>query len=154
MINATFRRIACASIALCATAMFQVAHAELGGTATFTQPANKTIQPVEQTGLFRVRSTIDDGGTTINEYASTSGQVFGYTWQGPTMPDLQTLLGKYYDSYRVGTTPDATTPRNLHASRVTRPDVIVESGGQMRSYAGRAWLPGALPAGVFPDDLR
>jgi hypothetical protein len=36
---------------------------------------------------------------------------------------------------------------------VVQPDVIVESGGQMRSYVGRTWLPGALPAGVTPDDL-
>jgi hypothetical protein len=36
---------------------------------------------------------------------------------------------------------------------VVRPDVIVESGGQMRSYVGRAWLPDAMPAGVSPNDL-
>jgi hypothetical protein len=36
---------------------------------------------------------------------------------------------------------------------VVRSDVVVESGGQMRSYVGRAWLPRALPGGVTPADL-
>jgi hypothetical protein len=43
---------------------------------------------------------------------------------------------------------------NLHASRVACPDVIVESGGPMRGYAGRAWLPAALPPSVTAADFR
>ena len=157
MTHANFRCVARASIAIYATTAFNVAHAELGGlsisTSTPAQSASATPQRLEQTGLFRVRSTIDDGGTTINEYASNIGQIFAYTWQGPTMPDLQTLLGGFYDVYRAGAEADSRTGHNLHASRVARPEVVVESGGQMRSYVGRAWLPGSLPPGVVGDDL-
>lgn len=69
------------------------------------------------------------------------------------MPNLRALLGKYADSYLNGAAalpPDG----NLHASRVVRADVVVESGGPMRGYVGRAWLPAALPPGVAADDIR
>ena len=103
---------------------------------------------------FRVRSTVDTGGTTINEYASNEGMVFAYTWQGPTMPDLTRLLGRYAETYRANAASRLAALGNLHASRVEQPDVIVESGGQMRSYVGRAWMPGAMPPGVSISDLQ
>ena len=104
-------------------------------------------------GALRMRTLTDAGNTTINEYATSTGQIIAYTWQGPTMPDLHALLGHTPP-------PTARAPRrcapdgNLHASRVVRPDVIVESGGPMRGYAGRAWLPAALPPGVTAADFR
>jgi hypothetical protein len=104
-------------------------------------------------GALRLRTLIDAGNTTINEYANASGQIIAYTWQGPTMPDLRALLGRYQGSYQTGAAT-AAADGNLHASRVVRPDVIVESGGPMRAYAGRAWLPAALPAGVTAADFR
>ncbi|WP_027212111.1 DUF2844 domain-containing protein [Burkholderia sp. WSM2232] len=104
-------------------------------------------------GALRVRTSTDAGNTTINEYGTSNGEIVAYTWQGPTMPDLAALLGKYAGSYRAGAATVAATG-NLHTSRVARPDVIVESGGPMRGYAGRAWLPAALPPGVSADDLH
>lgn len=105
-------------------------------------------------GAMQKRTSVDAGGATINEYASSTGQIFAYSWQGPTMPDLRTLLGPYDASYRAGAAANLAAGRDLHASRVARADVIVESGGQMRSYVGRAWLPDSLPAGVTPDNLQ
>jgi hypothetical protein len=104
-------------------------------------------------GAVQMRTQRDAGGTTVNEYASSTGQIFAYTWQGPTIPDLPALLGAYDASYRAGAAEGLTGSHDLHASRVARSDVVVESGGQMRSYVGRAWLPATLPAGVTPADL-
>ncbi|RDJ98343.1 DUF2844 domain-containing protein [Paraburkholderia lacunae] len=130
------------------------ARAELGGTMPGqADPAAASSAP--QTllnGALRMRTLTDMGNTTVTEYASSTGQIVAYTWQGPTMPDLRSLLAKYADSYRAGAA--LTAGGNLHTSRVVRPDVIVESGGPMRGYVGRAWLPAALPAGVTPDDFR
>lgn len=135
------------------------AHAELGGTMAGTQASStgytQASAPVTLlNGAVLMRTGIDAGGTTVNEYASSTDRIFAYTWQGPTMPDLPTLLGSYNASYRAGAAAGATGERDLHASRVARTDVVVESGGQMRSYVGRAWLPAGLPAGVIPDDLH
>jgi hypothetical protein len=102
----------------------------------------------------RVRGWTDEGGTTIREYAAADGLIFAYTWQGPTMPDLHRLLGTYLASYRAKADAQRDQRGSLHASRVAQPDVVVDSGGQMRSYVGRAWLPAALPPGVSPAELR
>ncbi|MBN3803138.1 DUF2844 domain-containing protein [Paraburkholderia sp. Ac-20336] len=139
------RAAALALIACCASTG---AYAELGG-AMPAQAASRTIL----NGALRVRTMTDAGNTTLNEYATSTGQIVAYTWQGPTMPDLHALLGQYAGSYQAGAAA-ASANGNLHASRIARPDVIVESGGPMRSYVGRAWLPAALPAGVTADDLQ
>ena len=145
---------ACASVLVSAMSAPCASHAELGGTATSTRATGGAVVHSLQNGPFQVRTMTDEGGTTINEYSSSAGRIFAYTWQGPTMPDLQTLLGNFYESWRDGATSYRTPVSSLHSTRVTRSDVVVESGGMMRSYVGRAWLPGALPAGVSADDLH
>jgi hypothetical protein len=138
------------AVSLCGSAD---ARAELGGTMPSQADSTATAPQTLLNGALRLRTLIDAGNTTINEYATNTGQIVAYTWQGPTMPDLRALLGKYVDSYRTGAAA-AAPDGNLHASRVVRPDVIVESGGPMRGYIGRAWLPAALPPGVTAADFR
>ncbi|MDE1183851.1 DUF2844 domain-containing protein [Paraburkholderia sp.] len=165
------------TIALAALIQAPAARAELGGTMSAAPSAHSAAQSVSATaaavqamqatqvtqtasptmrvnGAVQVRATTDAGGTTIDEYASADGRIFAYTWEGPTMLDLRNLLGPYYDAYRAGTDASRADLRSLHANRVARDGVIVEAGGQMRSYVGRAWLPAALPPGVTPDDLQ
>jgi hypothetical protein len=139
--------------ALAALAASAGARAELGGQMS-SQTTSASAPQTRFNGALRVRTFIDAGSTTINEYATSTGRIVAYTWAGPTMPDLHALLGNYVDSYKTGAAALAAGNGNLHASRVARPDVIVESGGPMRSYVGRAWLPAGLPPGVVADDLQ
>lgn len=161
----SFNTLAVQAAALAALLPMTCAHAALGGvinagstgaapvSGSAGSPASAAAPVMLLNGAVLMRTSVDTGGTTINEYASNTGEIFAYTWQGPTMPDLPALLGAYDASYRAGAAAGRAAERDLHASRVAQPDVIVEAGGQMRSYVGRAWLPGALPAGVTPDDL-
>lgn len=154
-----------ASLALAALAVSPPAHAELDGampepnlqaarSASAPGSAAARAQSTLLNGALRMRTLTDAGGTTIREYATSVGRIVAYTWAGPTMPDLRALLGKYNVSYLAGATAGAAPAGgNLHSSRISRPDVVVESGGPMRAYVGRAWLPGALPPGVTADDL-
>jgi hypothetical protein len=155
------------STALAALATSCPAHAELDGTmpaqitrtvlaaqtTAASQPAVSGAQQTLMNGVIRRRAQTDAGGTTINEYATSTGRIVAYAWEGPTMPDLRALLGGYNASFQAGAAA-ASGDGNLHASRIVRPDVIVESGGPMRGYVGRAWLPAALPPGVAIDDLQ
>ncbi|MGY6255340.1 DUF2844 domain-containing protein [Paraburkholderia caledonica] len=147
-----FPAITASAIAVATLCVSAHACAQLGGVMPL-QPTGHAAAPQSLlNGALRLRTSTDAGNTAINEYATSTGEIVAYTWQGPTMPDLVALLGNYAGSYRAGAA--AAVDGNLHASRVARPDVIVESGGPMRGYAGRAWLPGALPPGVTADDLR
>jgi hypothetical protein len=128
--------------------------AELGGTMHALQINENCTQHAVPGDAVRVRSIVDAGGTTINEYATCNGLIFAYAWQGPTMPDLARLLGPYADGYRAKAATQFSAFGHLHTSHVEQPDVVVESGGQMRSYVGRAWLPAAVPSGFSAAELR
>jgi hypothetical protein len=99
--------------------------------------------------------TITVAGMKISEYVSSDGVVFAVVWKGTGVPDLQLLLGEYFEEYREG----------LHAARSQRPKVrkpfqlksdrlVVERGGHSRSLWGRAFLPTALPPGVTAEDIQ
>lgn len=99
----------------------------------------------------KVTESTLDSGTVVREYAATDGVVFALTWQGKTIPDLRTLLGKHFSAL---TAESARKPRAGRAQvKVEGDDIVIVSGGHMRAYAGRAWIPSALPAGFTPANL-
>ncbi|WP_322106518.1 DUF2844 domain-containing protein [Paraburkholderia sp. J41] len=139
--------IACLSLAAAP------ACAALGGAPML--PAGAASRTLAN-GAARVVSYVDEAGTSINEYvASANGTVFAYTWQGPARPNLDTLLGPSAADWRNAAAALRAADRDdLHAARVVGASVIVETGGHMRAYIGRAWLPQALPAGIGEGDLQ
>ena len=88
----------------------------------------------------------------VREYVA-QGTVFGIAWNGPHMPDLQSLLGNYFPQYVKGI--DAQRAAGVRgAVNVQTTGLAVQSGGHMGSFFGRAWLPQGLPSGVTADDIR
>ncbi|WP_090682922.1 DUF2844 domain-containing protein [Paraburkholderia phenazinium] len=82
-------------------------------------------------------------GTVVREYVAPGGTVFGVAWEGPTLPDLKTTLGAAFDQYVAATATRRATP-----VAVSNSDLVVVSGGHLRAFAGHAYLPQAVPAGV------
>jgi len=92
--------------------------------------------------IKELRST--DGGT-VREYVSATGLVFGIAWQGPTMPDLRQLLGSYF-----GQLQQAAQSRRKRGGPliIQSSGFVFESAGHMRSFHGRAYVPGLVPYGA------
>jgi hypothetical protein len=90
-------------------------------------------------------------GTTVREYVSPAGVVFGVAWQGPSLPDLRQLLGVYFDQY-----VDAAAARRTRRApvRVELPGLVVQSSGHMRAFVGKAYLPQGLPQGVAAEEIQ
>jgi len=81
-------------------------------------------------------------GTVIREYVSEEGTVFGVSWQGPAMPNLSQLLGAYVADFHQA----SQSPHGRRAPLVVRTDrVVIESGGHMRAFRGRAYVPNLVP---------
>jgi hypothetical protein len=92
-------------------------------------------------------------GMRVREFLNRGGVVFAVTWSGPVVPDLQRLLGTNFAEYTRALT--ALKQSGLHKSlRVASSSLVVESGGHMRAYSGRAYLPALIPAGTAAADLR
>jgi hypothetical protein len=100
---------------------------------------------------FSVHELRTPTGTVIREFVAPSGAVFAVSWQGPYMPSLSLLLGQNFQRY-------ANAPRSFGSSRshllIDQPDLVVHALGHIRSYAGIAYLPQLLPAGVSEEQLQ
>lgn len=130
-------------------------HAALGGAPEqFDTQATTTItSAVTGAGVgYTLRATALAGGIHVREYVSTGGIVFAVAWDGPQMPDLQALLGKYFDTM---VTESAKAPvAGRGALTINLPEVVINSGGHMRAFYGNAWIPAQLPAGFTGDDVQ
>lgn len=134
-----------------------LAYAVLGGGAPSVQMDQARMMAsrvASAAGNYTVQQMVLDTGTVVKEYLSAAGTVFAVSWQGPQMPDVQALLGNYAQTAADGTAAfraahGGTGPVSLASSAL-----VVQSGGHMGAYVGRAYIPGAVPAGVNLKDIK
>ena len=123
------------------------AHATLGQNVSSVDSDQTSLHAVAQTvttqSAYSVRLMTMPSGTLVREYVAPNGTVFGVAWQGPTLPDLKTMLGASFDQYVAATATRRGTPLAVSGS-----DLVVFSGGHLRAFAGYAYLPQVVPAGV------
>jgi hypothetical protein len=101
---------------------------------------------------YSVHELSSASGTTIREFVSPAGTVFGISWQGSFTPDLRQLLGTHFEEYLQASQSASGRPaRMVH---VEAGDLVVEAGGHMRFSVGRAYLRSKMPEGVTSDALR
>jgi hypothetical protein len=107
----------------------------------------------QQADGYQVHEIQAATGAVVREYVA-GGTVFGVAWQGPVIPDLHQLMGTYYQQYVQAARAQVLQRRGLGPISVQLPGLVVESGGHMRAFAGRAYLPGMLPQDVHAEDVR
>ncbi len=89
-------------------------------------------------------------GVTVKEYVSPAGMVFAVTWQGPSIPDLQQVLGRYFEAYAA-----AVRSASAAGARTAQQDgLVVQTGGHMRAFSGRVYVAPMLPRGVAAEELQ
>ncbi|MGI4814319.1 MAG: DUF2844 domain-containing protein [Janthinobacterium lividum] len=153
------------ALMLAALSVTVPAHAVLGG-APMTPPdgasPGRAFNHVASgsgasstTAPYSVRSTTLANGTVVNEYIGSDGKVFGIGWNGPRVPDLPSMLGSYFAPYTQGIEAERANGQHSHGPvSVAGVGLIVHSGGHPGMFAGQAYLPQALPAGVDPTDIQ
>ena len=102
--------------------------------------------------VYTVSQSTLDSGTIVREYTDAAGKVFAVSWSGPTLPDLRTLLGTKFSALT-----DATGRRTQagHSQlALNQSDVVIVSNGHMRSFAGHAFIPSAVPAGFDTNTIE
>lgn len=141
-------------ILLLALGLPAVAFAALGGDESSIQADQAQLHAslrTTQTAAYTVHELQAPTGHVVREYLSPSGTVFGVTWQGPTKPDLRQLLGSHFDELKQAT-PAARVRRGPVVIRQN--GLVFEMGGHVRAFAGRAYIPELVPAGVQADTIR
>jgi len=143
------------SVAVLATA--QRAQAGLGEPADSVASDRKALSAVQRATTTYNGYTVHEfasDATTVREYVSPSGIVFGIAWNGLAYPDLTPLLGPYDSEYQkaLQQTPRQPGRRRYQAVRADR--VVVEKWGNMRDLQGRAYAPALIPPGVSIDEIK
>ena len=142
------------AVVLSAALLPRMASAALGGpetgVATDAQVLKASVKSTDRSS-YRVHSIQLTSGTVLREYAVVGGTVFAVAWSGPSMPNLRQALGQYFDSYVSGA---KARPGSHHHLEIRQSDLVVQSGGHMRAFRGRAYLPQGLPSGVSLDELH
>jgi hypothetical protein len=136
------------------------ASAALGGDVSSVeadQQEMKATRAVHANANYTVHEITTPYGTTVREYVSPDGKVFGVAWRGPFLPNLQQLLGSSYGQFEQGAqAARAQQPRRSRNAPLTveQPELVFHSGGHTRAYAGHAYVPGMVPAGVATQEIR
>ena len=146
-------------VTLAAVCFVTAAHATLGGDGASIEVDRLSMKvkhaarlTPSSSGSYTVHETILSSGTLVRQYVSNAGVVFGVAWNGPFVPDLRQLLGSHFD------TMVARQSGQRHAGHKFvsqhNSDLVIESGGHPRSFVGRAYLPGAVPASVAVQEIQ
>ena len=138
-----------AAACVCAPAL-----AVLGGDATSVEADRASLKGATRVtpGVeYSVHEIQTPSGLVINEYVSAQGKVFAVSWRGPGLPNLPQLLGDYSGELAQA----ATHPHyNHHHLNIEAQNVVMQSGGHLRTRYGRAWVPGLLPENFSLKDIR
>jgi hypothetical protein len=139
-----------------ALASSEWAHAALGGSSDTITADRKALQAVHRTTTphngYTVVEVASDA-TTVREYVSPSGVVFGIAWNGYVHPDLKQLFGSYWGEY------SAARQKSAHLfgrkrQQITTENIVVEKWGHMRNLQGRAFVPGLVPVGMNVNEIK
>lgn len=133
------------------------AHAALGGSPDSVAADGSALRgQLTSTAMVAYDvQEIDSGELAVREYVTRTGQVFAVTWQGPTMPDLQQLLGTYFGRFQSAAAAAHASNPGIHRELVvSQSDLVVVSTGRLRDFHGLAYLPALVPAGVSIDQLQ
>jgi hypothetical protein len=132
------------------------AWASLGGDVSSVESdraqMNASIQ-VTQHGAYDVHEIQMAAGTVVDEYVSPEGKVFAIAWHGQFPPPMQQILGSYFQQYTAAlqAQPKVYGHRPLN---IQQEGLVVQTGGHMRAYFGRAYVPDLLPQGVALSQIH
>jgi hypothetical protein len=106
---------------------------------------------VLQAASYTVHELTLAGGTVVREYLAANQQVFAVSWSGPSIPDLQPLLGAHYARYQAAA---QAMGRSRAGVAVQDPDLVVRVNGHARAFHGVAYLPSLLPPGFDAGQIQ
>ena len=104
-------------------------------------------------GSYTIRETQLENGTTVREYVTPAGLVFAVAWQGPVLPDLDVLLGGYFNTFKLETEQARLLGRRGSPVDMARDGLVVRSNGRMRNFFGHAYATDLIPAGLAIKDV-
>ena len=130
--------------------------ASLGGNVSTVESDRvqmKASIKVTQHDTYNIHEISAPGGTAVDEYVTAEGKVFAVTWHGQFPPQMQQILGTYFQQYAAA----LQTKAKMYGHRplnIQEPGLVVQTGGRMRAHFGRAYIPDLLPQGMTVSQIQ
>jgi hypothetical protein len=132
------------------------AFAVLGGAANSAPSAKIQLHAQSRTSSsngYTIHTTVTETNVNVREYVSAQGIVFAVAWDGPFLPNLAQWLGAYFPAFK--SAAKARRDEGIQGPvAIRQDDLVVQSGGHMRAYKGRAYVPSLIPPQVSIDEIR
>jgi len=145
------------SLGFCVLVYLAPSFAVLGGDVSSVRADQAHINAslhITQAQNYTIHELRSPSGAVVREYASPGGKIFAVAWQSPALPDLKQLLGSHFEEFQQA----AAQAQGPRAGRgpllIRRPGLVVELGGHMRGFVGRAYLPDQLPSDIRLEEIR
>jgi len=123
---------------------------EYEGSVTLDQQYIRGEDRQEVRQGYRLHQITAPDGSFVREYVTPEGKIFGISWQGRSLPNLQQLLGSYITNLQQA--EKQTVPRR---SMVVRTDTFVfVSVGHLGTSQGHAYVPSLLPNNLRPEVVQ
>src|ERR1700722_9164389 len=116
-----------ATLAVVVSLFSPPAFAALGGNAASVDADRvqmKAIEELKQASTYTVHQFTGASGTVVREYVTSAGQVFAVAWQGPFFPDMQQLLGSYFEPYSAAVKVNKDAHVGRHPLNLQLPGVV------------------------------
>jgi uncharacterized protein DUF2844 len=129
----------------------------LGGDASSVQTDQVQMQgtrTVKAAESYTVHEIQGANGTVVKEFVTAEGKVFAVAWHGPWMPDLRQILGSYFDQFTQAAQAQNSSGMGRRPLMINQPGLVVQNGGHLRAFSGKAYVPGMLPSGVRAEDIQ
>jgi uncharacterized protein DUF2844 len=117
--------------------------AHVNGTVLVTDAEHYTI--------YEIRTSTE---TTIREFVSSSGIVFGIAWEGRFIPEMNQFLGTHFDQYSAAVKAQTKQYRGRKPLEIHLSNFVFESNGHMGWKYGRAYVPESVPKQVRVEDIH
>jgi hypothetical protein len=123
---------------------------EYEGSVTLDQQYIRGEDRQEVRQGYRLHQITAPDGSFVREYATPGGKIFGVSWQGRSLPNLQQLLGSYMTNLQQA--EKRIVPRR---SLVVRTDTFVfVSVGHLGTFQGHAYVPSLIPNNLGPEVVQ
>lgn len=113
----------------------------------------KSEDHVQTFEAYKVHQLASTNGPAVREFVSPQGLVFGVTWQGRSMPNMNQLLGTYVTNLQTSTRAQ-TQIRHLRGLSVKTSNFVYSNFCRMQICEGNAYVPGLVPSNVSVEVIR
>jgi hypothetical protein len=136
------------------------ASASLGGTSNSVEIDRARMNAshqVSEHNAYAIHEMKAPHGTVVSEYVSPEGRVFAVSWHGQFPPQMQQILGTYFQQYATALKEQSQMEPRVYGHRplnIQLPGLVVQASGRTGAYEGRAYIPDMLPQGTIVDQIQ